>query len=247
MGYFSDPRSGKVSRDHCYFKKQPTTPEEVDRAIEALLASRKIGRTTTRKRNKLGRPMKLITVEEHVAAWLKDLDLVDAFDVRRIAEDVDIYRVEVRRSPDSAPVLLTDIGFGVSQVLPVLVLLAYVTEGSTVLLEQPEIHLHPAVQAGLADVILETATARRVQVLVESHSEHLLRRLQRRMAEERVEPGSVALYFCSHDGHQSHLERLRLNILGEIDNWPTHFFGDPLGESVAIVEAGIHRKLGLKR
>ena len=88
-------------------------------------------------------------------------------------------------SSSSVTTSLTDVGFGVSQVLPVLVLLYYVPEGSTVLMEQPEIHLHPAVQSGLADVMLSVADVRNVQIVVESHSEHLMRRLQRRVAEEQ--------------------------------------------------------------
>ena len=68
-------------------------------------------------------------------------------------------------------------GIGVSQVLPVLVLCYYVPEGSTIILEQPELHLHPSVQAGLADVFIDVIKHRNVQILLESHSEHLLRRL----------------------------------------------------------------------
>jgi predicted ATPase len=214
-----------------------------ERAIEALLASRLRGTTNARKFNSRGRAVRRITVEEHVAAWLKDLDLISSFDVQRISEEADIYRVLVRRSPDSTPVLLTDVGFGVSQILPVLVLLAYVPEGSTVLLEQPEIHLHPAVQAGLADVILEAALMRHVQVVVESHSEHLLKRLQRRVAEEKADASNIALYFCDHDGAASTIRRLTLNLLGEIDNWPKDFFGDPMGETAAMVRAALRRQV----
>ena len=65
-------------------------------------------------------------------------------------------------------------------------------------MEQPEIHLHPAVQSGLADVMLKRGPkARNVQIVVESHSEHLLRRLQRRIAEGSAETDEVKLYFVS--------------------------------------------------
>ncbi len=213
-----------------------------ERSVEALLASWTRGRTNTRKRNKSGHPIRLITVEEHVAAWLHDLGLIADFGVERISAVTNLYRVVVSPFGSDVPVLLTDVGFGVSQILPVLVLLAYVPEGSTVVLEQPEIHLHPSVQAGLADVILETARARRVQVIVESHSEHLLRRLQRRVAETEATPDEIALYFCEFDGKQSRAERLALNLLGEIENWPEGFFGDPFGETAAIVKAGLRRQ-----
>jgi len=98
------------------------------------------------------------------------------------------------------------------------------------MLEQPEIHLHPAVQSGLADVFLSVAKMRNVQILVESHSEHLLRRLQRRVAEDAVSTDDINLYFC--DSHQgtSRLRSLCMNIYGQIENWPDNFFGDEFGE-----------------
>ena len=227
---------------------QGSSPVDVgragERAVEALLASRSMGRRNTRKLNRLGRAVRRITVEEHVAQWLHQLQLIAEFQVERISADADIYRVLVRRFDAAEWVHLTDVGFGVSQVLPVLVLLAYVDEGSTVLLEQPEIHLHPAVQAGLADIIIEAATVRRVQVIVESHSEHLLKRLQRRVAERNLTPDDVALYFCENDHGASRIDGLELNVFGEIHNWPEDFFGDRFGETAAIVEAGLKQRTG---
>ena len=83
-----------------------------------------------------------------------------------------------------------------------------------------QFYLHPAVQAGIADVILEAAAVRRVQVIIESHSEHLLKRLQRRVAEGSVPPGQVALYFCQNTDGESTVDRLKMSEYGEILNWP---------------------------
>ena len=140
--------------------------------------------------------------------------------------------------------LLTDVGFGVSQILPVLVLLAYVPEGATVLMEQPEIHLHPSVQSGLADFILWAARKRNVQIIVESHSEHLLRRFQRRVAENSATSQDVRLYFSSVEKGVATLDDLELNEWGEIQNWPNNFFGDELGELSAIAINSLERKIG---
>lgn len=221
-------------------------------AVPALLAAQLVGeKLNYRKRLANGRRSKLITVEEHVAAWLKELGLVHSFKVEALAEGANIYRVYVKRTSESTEVLLTDVGFGVSQILPVLVLLAYVPEGSTVVLEQPEIHLHPKAQAGLADVLLEAATVRNVQVLVESHSEHLLRRLQLRVAEQRLDSGveisaeDVRLWFVDQAGGASRAHDLELNLLGEIVNWPEHFFGDPFGETARLAKAARRRRAEL--
>ena len=116
--------------------------------------------------------------------------------------------------------LITDVGFGVSQILPVLVLCYYVPEGSIVLLEQPEIHLHPSVQSGLADVFIDAAKNRGIQIVLESHSEHLLRRLQRRIADETLVPDNTALYFCEMGKEASSLVPLNVNLFGDIKNSP---------------------------
>ena len=145
-----------------------------------------------------GRRRKRQTLEERIAHWLKELGLIHDFSVEAIAEDSSIYQVRVQKSPSSAKVLITDVGFGVSQILPVLVLCYYVPEGSIVLLEQPEIHLHPSVQSGLADVFIDAVKNRNIQIILESHSEHLLRRFQRRIAEESLKPQGHGPLFLRH-------------------------------------------------
>ena len=155
-----------------------------------------------------------------------------------------------RSTPGSArEVLLTDVGVGVSQVLPVLVLCYAAPRGSIILLEQPEIHLHPAVQSGLADILIDAAERRGVQIIVESHSEHLLRRLQRRIAENAqpaegsvATPEGIALYFCQMRDGAAQVEELALDAYGDIANWPPGFFGDEFGEIAATVQAQMARR-----
>ena len=154
-----------------------------------------------------------------------------------------MYEAMVRESAESAEVLITDVGFGVSQVLPVLVQCFYVPNGSTVILEQPDIHLHPVAQALLADVLIDAWERRKVQVLVESHSEHLLHRIQRRIAEEWISEEDVGMYFCSSSGGRSALTRLEVNEFGRIANWPKNFFGDMFGEIAATRKAGLTRQI----
>jgi len=136
----------------------------------------------------------------------------------------------------SPEVKITDVGFGVSQVLPALVQAFYCPPDSTVWMEQPEIHLHPQVQSDLADAFIsavqayQNGKARNVQLIIESHSEHFLTRLQLRIAEGLIEPKDVAIYFCRNLQDGAILEPLCLNLFGEIENWPQDFFGDQLGD-----------------
>ena len=219
-----------------------SSPEDVgqrgERTVDAILAA-----TRNWEMRSLGYKKWRKSFQEMIAYWLNRLELIHDFLLEEIAKGTNLYRAMVRTSPGSPSTSLTDVGFGVSQILPVLVLLYYVPERSTVLLEQPEIHLHPAVQSGLADVMLNVAKVRDVQIVVESHSEHLMRRLQRRVAEERVSSDDVKLYFVSSQGGPAQVSDLQLNEWGEIENWPEKFFGDEMGEIAAITEASLQRRM----
>ena len=206
--------------------------------INAILAASEKGKAFQMKKGSRKR-----SFQEVVAMRLKEMGLIHSFSVAEIAKGSNIYQAKVSVGKKSPKVLLTDVGFGVSQVLPVIVLLSHVPERSTVILEQPEIHLHPEVQSGLADAIVGIAETRDLQVIVESHSEHLLRRLQRRVADETIPADLVKLYFVSQESGEARLSDIGLNEYGEIKNWPEHFFGDEMGEIAETRKAAIKRKM----
>lgn len=206
-------------------------------AVPALLAAEVHGPQIRR-----GRGKRRQSVAERVAEWLRELGLIYSFDVRPIAPNRKEYEVRVRRSPHAAEVSITDVGFGVSQILPVLTLCYYAPENATLIFEQPEIHLHPSVQAGLADVFIDVIKTRNIQIILESHSEHLLRRLQRRIAEEELSNQQAALYFIQSAASKSVIEPLDIDLFGNILNWPEHFFGDEMGDLVAMTNAAINRQ-----
>jgi predicted ATPase len=220
-------------------------PEHVgwagQRAIAALLAAR--DRSISQGLKKRSRPFPVV-----IAEWLKEIGLLDQFEVREVGRRRKEYEVWVRTKDSDQAVNLPDVGFGVSQVLPIVVQCFYATPHTTVLLEQPEIHLHPRVQTALADMFIAAVQAREdgqdrsVQIVAESHSEHFLRRLQRRVAEGTVKPEEVALYFCEAgtDGATAH--PLKVNQTGDIENWPDDFFGDEMGELAARMEAAARRE-----
>ncbi len=222
-------------------------PEDVGyegrNAVQALLAASE-RRVNERSKHKL------MPFQHLIASWLERLSLVDSFTVAPIGPDRDEYEVRVRTS-GGVEVKLPDVGFGVSQVFPVVVQAFYAPANSTVLMEQPEIHLHPSVQSSLADLLIAATRAREggeprnVQLIVESHSEHLLRRLQRRIAEGELDPGDVALYFCYAGPNGSDIDRLEVDDYGDILNWPPDFFGDELEDVSIQARVGMQRKLRL--
>ena len=236
--YYLGPLRAFPRRIYDWSGEEPRDMGEAgELVVGALLAARQRDEKIS-----LGKGIPRPTLEEYVAHWLKELGLIYDFRVAPMAEGSHLFEVRVRKSPKAAEVLITDVGFGVSQILPALVLCFYVPEGSTVILEQPEIHLHPSVQAGLADVFIDAWEKRKVQVIVESHSEHLLRRLQRRIAEEEISQDDVGLYFCKEDDGASSLDTLDVDKFGNISNWPQDFFGDQFGEIAAMSEAALMRR-----
>jgi predicted ATPase len=229
--FYLGPLRVKPARDYYWTGARPLdVGSSGERTIEALVAATAAGERVRRGPQKHSRPL-----QEVVAYWLRHLELIDSFRVEEVAKGSNRWVVKLRVSKGSPWVALTDVGTGVSQVLPVITLLQYVPEGATVLLEQPEIHLHPLAQAGLADVIISAALHRKVQVIVESHSEHLLLRLQRRIAEAEIAADRVGLYFASAANGFSRLSSLELDAYGNITNWPERFMGDAFGE-VATAE-----------
>lgn len=163
-----------------------------------------------------------------VGDWLKKLDLGDAIEISRIGRGL-LYQIEVLR--DGRRTNLVDVGYGVSQVLPVIVLLHFAPPGSVLLIEDPEAHLHPVAQAALADMFVEVGKARNLQILIETHSEHLFRRLQYLVAAEKLASTDCALYYLERDEPAAKLTRLEVDEYGRVKNWPDSFFGDAIGET----------------
>ena len=210
-----------------------------EEAIPALLAARAEGLTSPRlvKVRRSHKP-----IEQRILEWLQKMELIDSFSLEPIAENRRDYEFRVKKNRTGSEVLITDVGFGVSQLLPVLVLCYYVPEYSTIILEQPEIHLHPKVQSDLADVLIDVVKNRNVQIILESHSEHLLLRLMRRIAEERISADETALYFCQINDGASEIEHLNMDEYGNIRNWPQDFFGDSTGELIKKTRAEMRRR-----
>jgi predicted ATPase len=213
-------------------------------SVPAMLAADSEGRRLNRRAKQ-----PLLAFGAFIAKWLKDLGVINSFEVRPVAKGRKEFEVLVKTSAGSPDVKLTDVGFGVSQVLPALVESFYAPPNSIVWMEQPEIHLHPQVQAELADVFIsatqarESGKPRNVQLIIESHSEHLLTRLQRRVAEGLVNPDSVAVYFCRHGRESAELEPLRMNLYGDIENWPENFFGNETADVHARTVSAMQRKI----
>ena len=235
--YYLGPARVTPQRSYHWEGEQPEAiGQSGDETIDALLAAR-VDRLTTPSENGT------IPIEERISAWLREMALAHAFSLKRTGpRHGKNYELRIQQSQASPAVTLVDTGYGLSQFLPVLVFCYYAPEGSTLILEQPGMHLHPKVQSQLADLLIEVVTKRNLQVLVESHSEHLLTRLQLRIAEEKIGADETALYFCENNAGVSKIKTLDMDELGNIKNWPPDFFGTVRGDLVKMTKAQMKRQ-----
>lgn len=170
----------------------------------------------------------IVDAELVAGEWTEEL-------VRTLGEGLrDLVLIDKR---SSTPVSHRDVGIGVSQVLPVLVY-AYASAGRLIAIEQPEIHLHPALQADLGDVFLESALGGAGnRFLIETHSEHLILRILRRIRETSegdlrkgltpVSPEDVAVLYVQPGSNGAEIIELPITPDGEFERrWPDGFFAE---------------------
>lgn len=221
------------------------TPESTgysgENTVSAMLAAR--GRRLNLGNKRLYRPF-----EQVIAENLKNMELIEDFKVKAISKQRQEYEVKIQTKGSKNWVDLPDVGFGISQVLPVLVQCFYAPANSIIIMEQPEIHLHPCAQSALADVMIDVINSkedgkdRNIQLIIETHSEHFLKRIQRRLAEDKISPGKISAYFAKIDHQPAKLEPLEIDLFGNILNWPKNFFGDEMGDVTAHAKAAMEKR-----
>ena len=211
------PLRRKPERDYVWNKSKPgEVGVDGHKAVDVLLAS-----TLLRGEDKS-------EIADSVSYWLKRMKVAEKLEVRQIGRSTR-YEVVIHR--DGVIANLRDVGIGISQVLPVLTVAFFAPAGSTILLEEPEIHLHPLAQSVLAELFVEVSKKRNVQFIVETHSEHLFRRMQTLVAKEKTKVSDCAMYFVEKGVSGAQLRSLNLDEYGRLTNWPDLFFGDAMGET----------------
>lgn len=176
------------------------------------------------------------TLTQAVNAWAAFLGIGDEFattDQGRLGLQLFVRQPDVDLDLD-----LTSVGTGVSQLLPVLVMCLHAPPGSLLLIEQPELHLNPAVQQKLADFLLEVAGSGR-QLIVETHSDYLVSRLRRRAAEDKSEATKdlVRVVFAEREGGVTTYHEVAPALDGSMAEWPAGFFEEAAVDSYALLSA----------
>lgn len=184
--------------------------------------------------------------------WLKETGFDCELEVQEVGVG-DIYQLKVIE--DGISVNVADSGFGLSQTLPILVecismglkkdsknqnskrrLRHQTVDQYLTLIEEPEIHLNPRIESAMADFFIDINESG-IGLFLETHSEHILNRIQRRVADGRIDnKDSVSVYFVTKEGVESEVQNIEMDENGAFEQWPEGFFQDDLDDAIEMLK-----------
>ncbi|MCP4350860.1 MAG: AAA family ATPase [Desulfobacterales bacterium] len=169
---------------------------------------------------------------KHLGGWPLDL-----------SQQGDMFSL-VLRNPEnpSMEINIADVGTGIAQVLPIVVQRQFEavtgTKSSLEIVEQPELHLHPGAHGDLADLYVNAVQNSGISFIIETHSENFILRIRRRIAEGKLDPEKVIIYWINDEpGSVRNAEPIHIKADGEVDFWPTKVFAEDFEEVRAIRKA----------
>ncbi|MDP3103527.1 MAG: DUF3696 domain-containing protein [Candidatus Methanoperedens sp.] len=181
-----------------------------------------------------------LKLSQALTTWL---NLMKIKDLRPEPTNEIIYLNLNSSSAEKTRVSIADVGFGVSQIFPIVLEGLRMPKGNTLLLEQPEIHLHPNLQMQMADYFISLALSNK-RVIVETHSDHIINRLVRRIVEDEKYnlKELIGIYFIKPTEKGSIYEEICIDDKRGITNWPNDFFDQTATEQEKILKAGLKKR-----
>jgi predicted ATPase len=164
-------------------------------------------------------------LEQQVNAWLDELmpgvNIVAKQSIETLTAQIQVENQYTKGDPT----LATNIGFGISYVLPIIATGLIAAKGSYMIVENPEAHLHPSAQSKIGRFLSMVAQSG-VNVIVETHSDHVINGIQIASAKKEIDNTSVMINFFSQteDNPQPMIENITINEKGELSKWPRGFF-----------------------
>lgn len=154
--------------------------------------------------------------------WMQKMSLLHHLSTKRM--DGGRYEMRVQTKEEGPLSSLSDVGFGVSQFLPIMVADLQLPDDSTLLVAQPEIHLHPSVQSLYGSYLVEQINGSDKNYVVETHSEYLLNRIRLAIVKGELKEEDLSVYFLDNQGDTVTIHTVRFAKNGQILNAPANFF-----------------------
>lgn len=171
-----------------------------------------------------------------VKKWICDTFHL-AKDINVVKESGKRYRVVVTTN-EGIKVDLMHVGFGLSQILPIITQGCISAPNSLMIVEDPDVHMHPSIQASMADFFIFLCNERKVSVMIETHSDHFITRLRRRIAEKAIDTEKVHLIFVMNEFGESVYKTIPLSDTGRMTgSMPPGFMDTRDADFKAILEA----------
>ena len=222
------------------FREQPARVYPFSGERPSILTSSGHGATDVLRADYFRRGSKKRELTSAVQKWLTKADIASDLELRAVSDRH--YDVKIKHPITGEFENLADVGYGASQILPVIVAGYSLKANSLFLLEQPEIHLHPRAQSELGDFFYDLHL-RGIQSIIETHSEHLILRLQKLIAAGKIAPESVAVNYIDPTPKGKKVIPLPLDQNGIFKNeWPHGFFEERLEEALELARAPLLRK-----
>ena len=173
-----------------------------------------------------------------VNSWFKDN--FDGWGIDINSNSKPDYKIELTRENPKFNINIKDVGEGMSQALP-LIVSAFMNSKEEILtiIEQPELHLHPAAHGSLAELFAMSAKDSLNHFLIETHSQNFILRLRRLVAEDKIKYDNIVIYSVEYNSetNSSDLIKITINERGEVSYWPENVFSETLDETIAIRSA----------
>lgn len=168
-------------------------------------------------------PGEVLPLKATVEYWMSQVFPDFKFQIKRL-DGADLLIMSIASNSKNDFFRPTHVGFGISHVLPIYTACIAASPGQTILIENPESHLHPAAQSEMG-IFLAKAASRGVQIIIETHSDHILNGVRRAVRDKTILSQEVLVYFLSHarEGQES-IERILVKDDGKISRWPSGFF-----------------------
>lgn len=179
------------------------------------------------KNNNIGKVLSRIEenkkgVLARINYWLNEFDLGDDIKTKKQDENIDVL---IRNKNLGIYSDLSHVGFGTKQLLPIIIESVNSPKGSTLILEEPEAHIHPKAQSKLSDLFVDTALKDDKRFIIETHSIFLVTEIQILVAKGIIKNTDVAVYYFDQDTNGSKAKEMKLEENGQFyDEWPTGFF-----------------------
>ncbi len=183
----------------------------------------------------------LTIIFDKVKDWLKIFELAKDTDIKRYSEIQEFLSIIFKEFFSGLKVNITDMGVGTSQLLPIIIEGFFISSNSVLIIEQPEIHLHPKAQARLGDLFIDFVRGDKT-LIIETHSEHLIQRIQRRISENIISNKIVNFFYITMGEDGSIIRKLEINEDGFIENIPEGFFDEDFKEAYEHLKNVINKR-----